>query len=358
MSAASVVEPVTTFRLPPEREAHEPPEARGLRRDGVRLLVARPDRVSHHRFRDLAEHLEPGDVLVVNTSATLPAALDAVRPVPAAAGSGGRPVVVHVGGELDDGRWVVEARRVDGTGPERDVVPGEVLRLADGMRLTIEDSYPSGGRAASRLWAATPAVPGERTAYLGRHGRPVSYGYLRDRQPLTEYGTLFSREPGSAEMPSAARPFTADVLVDVVARGVVVAPVVLHCGLSSPDAGEPPAPERFTVSAVTARLVSDAVAGGRRVVAVGTTAVRALESAAGPDGRVVPAAGWTDLVVDRTRPTHVVGGLVTGWHAPRASHLSLLEAVAGPDLVRTAYEAALAQGYLWHEFGDSCLFLP
>jgi S-adenosylmethionine:tRNA ribosyltransferase-isomerase len=354
VSTASVAEPATTFRLPPDREAHEPPEARGLRRDGVRLLVARAGRVAHHRFRDLAQHLEPGDVLVVNTSATLPAALDAVRPGPA----GERSVVVHVGGELDDGRWVVEARRVDGTGPERDVVPGEVLRLAGGMRLTVEDSYPGGGRPASRLWAARPAVRGERTAYLGRHGRPVSYGYLRDRQPLAEYGTLFSREPGSAEMPSAARPFTADVLVDVVARGVVVVPVVLHCGLSSPDAGEPPVPERFAVPPVTARLVSDAVAGGRRVVAVGTTAVRALESAAGPDGRVGPASGWTDLVVDRTRPARVVRGLVTGWHAPRASHLSLLEAVAGPDLVRDAYRAALAQGYLWHEFGDSCLFLP
>ncbi|MGF1664419.1 MAG: S-adenosylmethionine:tRNA ribosyltransferase-isomerase [Kineosporiaceae bacterium] len=358
MSATSAAEPLTTFRLPPGLEAREPPEARGLRRDGVRLLVARPGRVSHRRFRDLAEHLEPGDVLVVNTSATLPAAVDAVRSAPAGRGPAERPVVVHVGGELDDGRWVVEARRPDGTGPERDVVPGEVLRLAGGARLTVEDSYPHGGRPGSRLWAALPAVEVERAAYVGRHGRPVSYGYLGDRQPLTAYATLFSREPGSAEMPSAARPFTADVLVDVVARGVVVAPVVLHCGLSSPDAGEPPAPERLAVPAGTARLVNDAVAGGRRVVAVGTTAVRALESAAGPDGRVAPAAGWTDLVVDRTRPARVVSGLVTGWHAPRASHLSLLEAVAGPDLVRAAYEAALARGYLWHEFGDSCLFLP
>jgi S-adenosylmethionine:tRNA ribosyltransferase-isomerase len=137
-----------------------------------------------------------------------------------------------------------------------------------------------------------------------------------------------------------------------------VLPLVLHTGVSSPELHEPPAPERFAVPAATARIVTGTRAAGGRVVAVGTTVTRALESATGEDGVTRPAAGWTDLVLGQDRPARVVTGLVTGLHAPEASHLLLLEAVAGPELVGRAYEAAVADGdYLWHEFGDSTLFL-
>ena len=159
-------------------------------------------------------------------------------------------------------------------------------------------------------------------------------------------------------MPSAGRPFTAEIVTDLVTRGVGVAPVLLHTGVSSQEAGEAPLPERFAVPAATARLVNLTRASGGRVVAVGTTVTRALESAADPDGTVRARSGWTDLVLGPQRPARVVGGLVTGWHAPGASHLQLLQAVAGPGLVRRAYAAALRHRYLWHEFGDSCLLLP
>ena len=204
---------------------------------------------------------------------------------------------------------------------------------------------------------AGPPAPGGRPAwYLARHGRPIAYGHLAGRFPLSDHQNVYAEAPGSAEMASAGRPFTAPLLVRLMARGVTVAPVVLHAGVSSPEASEPPPPERFEVPADTARLVRGAAAAGRRVVAVGTTVTRALESAAGPDGTVRAAAGagptscWA-----RTGPARVVTGLITGLHEPEASHLLLLEAVAGPDLVRVAYEEAVAERYLWHEFGDSML---
>jgi S-adenosylmethionine:tRNA ribosyltransferase-isomerase len=176
--------------------------------------------------------------------------------------------------------------------------------------------------------------------------------------PLAEYQTVFARTPGSAEMPSAGRPFTRKLVTDLVTRGIGIAPIELHTGVSSQDPGEPPQPERFTVPATTARAVNTTRAWGSRVVAVGTTVTRALESAVDSVGVVRATRGWTDLVLGPQRPAQAVSGLVTGWHAPGASHLQLLEAVAGPQLVDRAYAEALRARYLWHEFGDSCLLLP
>jgi S-adenosylmethionine:tRNA ribosyltransferase-isomerase len=194
--------------------------------------------------------------------------------------------------------------------------------------------------------------------YLLRHGQPIRYGYLHGTFPLDDYQNVYATEPGSAEMPSAGRPFTADLVTRLAARGVPVVPIVLHTGVSSPESHEPPYPERFLVPEVTARLVTSTRAAGRRVVAVGTTVTRALETTADDVGAVRATEGWTDLVLGPERPARVVNGLVTGLHAPEASHLRLLEAVAGQELVRTAYRAALSEHYLWHEFGDSMLFLP
>jgi S-adenosylmethionine:tRNA ribosyltransferase-isomerase len=159
-------------------------------------------------------------------------------------------------------------------------------------------------------------------------------------------------------MSSAGRPFTTQVVTDLVTRGVAVAPIVLHTGVSSQEPGEPPQPERFRVPAATARLVNSTRQAGGRVIAVGTTVTRALESAADADGTVRERHGWTDLVLGPDRPARVVTGLVTGWHAPGASHLALLAAVAGGALVERAYAEAVRFCYQWHEFGDSCLLLP
>jgi S-adenosylmethionine:tRNA ribosyltransferase-isomerase len=348
--SALLPEPAVRFVLPRAAEATAPPEARGLPRDGVRLLVARPDGVTHRRFSDLPDLLSPGDLVVVNTSATVPAAVDGrLR---------GRTSPVHVSGVLDDGSWAVEVRLPDASGPDLDVTAGDRVLLPDGLVLRLAAPWPDASAARSRLWRGRPSRPVDPAAYLATHGRPVAYAYLAGRYPLRDYQTVFADEPGSAEMASAGRPFTAELVLRLAVRGVAVAPVVLHAGVSSPELHEPPLPERFRVPAGTAALVGATRAAGGRVVAVGTTVTRALESAADEGGTVRAADGWTDLVLGPHRPARVVTGLVTGLHAPEASHLLLLEAVAGARLVREAYDAALSGGYLWHEFGDASVFLP
>jgi S-adenosylmethionine:tRNA ribosyltransferase-isomerase len=334
------------FILPEGLEATEPPPAR----DGVRLLVATAAGLEHARFGQLGEFLAPGDLVVVNTSATLAAAADGDR--------AGTPVEVHFSAALDDGSWLVEVRPAGvSAGPVADLRPGEVITLdaGAGATLIVDRPQPAG---QARLWRARPRIDGGVCAFLARHGRPIRYAYVPRQWPLPEYQTVFAREPGSAEMPSAGRPFTAQVVTDLITRGVAVAPVVLHTGVSSQEPGEPPQPERFRVPEATARLVNSARQAGGRVIAVGTTVTRALESAADAGGAVRARQGWTDLVLGPARPARVVTGLVTGWHAPGASHLALLAAVAGPALVERAYAEAVRLEYRWHEFGDSCLLLP
>jgi S-adenosylmethionine:tRNA ribosyltransferase-isomerase len=336
----------------PVRSATEPPEARGLARDEVRLMVATPREVRHARFRDLPAELQPGDLVVVNTSATLAAAVDGRRRAGA--------VTVHFSTAVPDGTWAVElrpGRRADG--PVPDAAAGEVVDLPSG-RLHLVEPYPAVGLLAgrTRLWRARVVVTGSVPAYLAAHGRPIAYSYVPDDWPLDSYQTVFACDPGSAEMPSAGRPFSAELVTELVSSGVVVAPVTLHTGVSSLGKGEPPLPEPYDVPEATARLVNSTRGAGRRVVAVGTTVTRALESQATWDGTVRAGGGWTDLVLGPQRPARVVDGLVTGWHEPGASHLELLQAVAGAPLVASAYAAARAAGYLWHEFGDSALLLP
>jgi S-adenosylmethionine:tRNA ribosyltransferase-isomerase len=330
--------------------ASRPPEQRGLARDGVRLLVATPDGFRHARFADLTGFLSAGDLLVVNTSATVAAAVDGRR-------AGGRPVTVHASSPLPDGTWLIELRESPATtGRVTGALPGEEITLPAGGSLTLVRRYPE--PTSTRMWVAAPAPgPGFRS-YLDQHGRPIRYSYVPDAWPLAAYQTVFARSPGSAEMPSAGRPFTAGLVTRLVADGVVIAPITLHAGVASLETGEPPLPERFTVPAPTAELVNLTRSAGRRVIAVGTTVTRALESAADPGGTVRARRGWTDLVLGTDQPARVVNGLITGWHDPEASHLALLEAVAGPNLVRGAYLMAEQAGYLGHEFGDSCLLLP
>jgi S-adenosylmethionine:tRNA ribosyltransferase-isomerase len=336
---------VKTFELPRGLEAPGPPTVR----DAVRLLVASPGGIEHARFAQLGNFLSPGDLVVINTSGTLAAAVDGVR-------RDGRSTTVHFATALDDGGWVVEVRPGgDATGPVADACPGEEIELPDGVRLVLLAPYPPGQR---RLWEGRIGVEGGVPAYLARHGRPIRYSYVSAPVPLADYQTVFAREPGSAEMPSAGRPFTAELVTELVSRGIGISPITLHTGVSSQEAGEPPQPERFAVPETTARAVNMTRAWGGRVIAVGTTVTRALESAVDDAGVVRARSGWTGLVLGPQHPATVVGGLITGWHAPGASHLDLLEAVAGADLVDRGYTEALRARYLWHEFGDSCLLLP
>lgn len=345
--------PHTEVRRADHSDAAEPPEAHGLARDAVKLLVAQSSGVSHARFADLGQFLTAGDLLVVNNSLTLPAALDGVR--------AGRPIAVHFSTACSKSNWVVELRpATNATGHLSGVRPGERVDLPAGGALIIETSYPRPGVEGARLWIARVLVesPEGVASYLMRHGRPIRYSYVPRQWPLDFYQTVFARRPGSAEMPSAARPFSTQLTAALVADGVVIAPVTLHAGVSSAEPGEPPTAEPFDVPASTAALVNLTRASGGRVIAVGTTATRAIESAADAHGVVRPSGGWTDLVIGPERPVRAVDGLITGWHDAGASHLLLLEAVAGEDLVATAYREAAAHDYLWHEFGDSALFLP
>jgi S-adenosylmethionine:tRNA ribosyltransferase-isomerase len=350
MTATLTTRPPIVFDLPRELEAHEPPEARGLARDDVRLLVSRPDAEPEHaRFRDLPTILEPGDLLVINTSATLPASLDAVRP-------DGTVVELHLSTPLPAGLWVVELRQParPGTLPFPTDVTGETLSTPGGGRVELLARYPRSGR----LWVAVLHLPLPLEEYLAAHGRPIRYGHVDQDWPLTAYQTVYANEPGSAEMPSAGRAFTCDLVTALVARGVGVTPIVLHAGVGSLETGELPTPEPFRVPASTAERVNATRANGGRVIAVGTTVVRALETVGDAGGAAHPGEGWTEVIITAERGIRVVDGLLTGWHEPAASHLLMLEAVAGRQMLDDAYRAALAGGYLWHEFGDLHLLLP
>jgi S-adenosylmethionine:tRNA ribosyltransferase-isomerase len=350
MTATLTTRPPIVFDLPRDLEAHEPPEARGLARDDVRLLVSRPGaEPDHARFRDLPEILDAGDLLVINTSATLPASLDAVRP-------DGSVVELHLSTPLPAGLWVVELRQPaePGTLPFRTDVTGETLFVPGGGRVELLARYPRSGR----LWVSVLHLPSDLEEYLAAHGRPIRYGHVDHDWPLAAYQTVYANEPGSAEMPSAGRAFTTDLITALVARGIGVSPIVLHAGVGSLETGELPTPEPFRVPATTAARVNATRANGGRVIAVGTTVVRALETVADVGGVAHPGEGWTEVIITAERGVRVVDGLLTGWHEPAASHLLMLEAVAGRQMLDDAYQAALAGRYLWHEFGDLHLLLP
>jgi S-adenosylmethionine:tRNA ribosyltransferase-isomerase len=334
------------FTLPAELEAHDPPEARGMPRDAVRMLVSHraAGQVSHHSFGQLPDLLLPGDLLVVNNSATLPAQVRA-----------GGGLAVHFSGPAPDGAWLVELRQIRDkiSVPNGRGFPNQLICLPGGAELRLLE------RATARLWRARLSVA--VVPYLLRHGRPVRYSYVPHDWGLPAYQTVFARVPGSAEMPSASRPFTPEIVTELVSRGVLIAPLTLHCGVSSLEADEDPYPEPYDVPPATAALVNHVRAHGGRVIAAGTTVVRALETAAlaaRVPGTVAAAAGWTSHVVTPETGVSVVDGLLTGLHEPRSSHLRMLAAFADSGLLGRCYAEAIRAGYLWHEFGDVHLMLP
>jgi S-adenosylmethionine:tRNA ribosyltransferase-isomerase len=349
------------FSLPSDLEAGEPPEARGLARDQVRLLVSHylDNRLTHTQFRSLPAYLEPGDLLVINTSGTLNAALKATR-------ADGTPLELHLSTRLPADLWVVEMRQRDAqkTRPFFEAIAGETFTLPGGATATLLAPYLAHHREENdipvRLWIATFRLPYQLTlnAYLAKHGFPIRYSYVKEAWPLEYYQTVYTTEPGSAEMPSAGRAFTPELITQLVARGVRVAPLLLHTGVASLEEHEPPYEEYYRVPFETAQLVNATRAAGRRVIAVGTTAVRALETVTGANDVTHPGQGWTDVVITPQRGLRAVNAMLTGLHEPQATHLAMLEALAGAEHVQLAYAAALEQRYLWHEFGDLHLILP
>ena len=348
------------FSLPPELEASAPPEARGLRRDQVRLMVSSysTDQVTHTRFYNFHRFLNEGDVLVINTSRTRNSALLATR-------ADGTILELHLSIHLDDDLWTVEVRSMDEAGKTKhfeDVHPGELFSLPDTATAVLQEPYVSecndNTKQSQTLWLAKVKLPKDVDEYLSRYGFPIRYNYVKERWPLSFYQTVYGTETGSAEMPSAGRPFTTRILKRLEGKGIKIAPLMLHTGVSNLETHEPPYKEYYRVSLETAQIVNEARAAGKRIVAVGTTAIRALESVTNGDGKTHAGEGWTCLVVTPQRGLRAVNALLTGMHEPEASHLAMLEALAGVSHIQVAYAEALRKGYLWHEFGDLHLILP
>ena len=344
--------------LPADLAAREPVEAlHGASRSDVRLMVSDSDTApSHHRFSDLPGLLTNNDLLVVNTSAAIAAAIDGR--------DGGDSVRVHVSTALPADLWLIEVRTPTPNGssvPDPTDREGHQLTLRGGAIVHLLARFQS----SNRLWVATIDLTGSAhrsiIEHLNHFGVPIRYSYVEHDWPLDAYQTVFGRIPGSAEMPSASRPFTPEIVTDLVTRGVGLTPLVLHTGVSSLESHEEPYPERFTVPASTARRINDTRAAGGRVIAVGTTVVRALESAVDDQATVHPAEGWADVIV-RPGPRGgdgalSVDGLLTGWHEAEASHLLMLDAIAAPGALDAAYTEAVASRYRWHEFGDVHLIM-
>jgi S-adenosylmethionine:tRNA ribosyltransferase-isomerase len=336
------------FARPTELQASLPPEERGLQRDDVRLLVSTAAGHVHTHFYQLADFLQAGDLLVVNRSATLPASLPAHGEL--------GDFLLNLSTNYGDGLWLAEPRWSAGQPGPLPLEPSEQIVIA-GVPARLAAPYP----ALPRLWFVQ--AEGDLCQAMDRAGQPIRYGYVSDSYPLAAYQTLFAEIAGSAEMPSAGRPFTLRVLESLRRRGVKIAGLTLHTGVSSLEVAteqiedQPLYAEPFHVPVGTARAVNAARNAGQRVIAVGTTVVRALESAW--DGqKVCPARGFTRHYVHPGRGVHTVDGLITGFHDPLASHLAMLYAIAGADFIRASYAEAVKHGYLWHEFGDSHLILP
>jgi S-adenosylmethionine:tRNA ribosyltransferase-isomerase len=342
MSAVAVPAPSRSAR-----EADRSPESRGLARDEVRMLVSGPDGEEDRSFLDLAELLDPGDLLVVNESATLPASL------PASGAPG--PFLVNLSTEFGPGVWLAEPRWSPSRPGPLPLPDGAEVDVA-GLSATVLERYPTIPRLAFFRFG------GDIVAAAHRYGRPIRYGYLAEEYPLATYQTAFARVPGSAEMPSAGRPFSERALARLERKGIRLAPIVLHTAVSSLEDGDdvtgapPILPEPYDVPASTVEAIDATRRERRRVLAVGTTVVRALESAR--DGCALRASrGFSRRYLAPPTRASTVDGLLTGFHTARTTHLALLSAVAGVSVVERAYAHATAQGYLWHEFGDVHLLL-
>ncbi len=345
------------FHLPDELQCAKPTEIRGIARDKVRLMVSNKltDEIEHTLFRNIIHYLQEGDVLVVNTSGTLKAALEAYRP-------DGTLLRIHLSTKLSNKQWIVELREVIGKHTERfkGASNGEVLQLSNGGTIVLQKPYyPEKDlhQEHLQLWKAEVRVADTVESYLDRHGMPIRYNYVESQYPQSYYQTIFAKEMGSAEMPSAGRAFTPQLITELVTKGIQILPIVLHTGVASLEIDERPYQEYYRVSTHTASALNLARQQNKRIIAVGTTVVRALETVTNKNGLTLSGSGWTDEFITPERGIFAVNGLLTGFHEPKASHLLMLETLTGRPHIEVTYQAAIEETYQWHEFGDLHLIL-
>ncbi len=341
------------FELPEHLACPKPTEERNLKRDEVRLLVTTgAGQIEHTTFTQLGAYLRAGDVLVVNTSATIASALPVLLPH----GGQGR---LHLSNKMNGQEWLIEIREVVGNKTVRwkNGEAGMVFQLPSAGNITLKQKFYRNQQWLD-LWIADFQVEQPVNTYLAAHALPIQYEKLNNPYPLTYYQTWFSFHPGSAEMPSASRGFTTDLVNKLMNKGVILAPFLLHTGVSSLEDNETPYPEYMEINPISANLINVAKSQNRRIIAVGTTSIRAIETAANHTGKVIPYRGNTNLCIDESYTMKVADGLLTGFHEPRASHLNMLQSVGGFEHIEQAYQAAIRAGYYWHQFGDLHLILP
>lgn len=349
----TITHPTIQFDLPKHLACPQPTEERNMRRDEVRLLVTNGrGQAEHSHFYDLGSYLQAGDVLVVNTSAVRSSALPVFLP-------GGREGRIHFSSRLNEEEWLIEIRKIKGQKTIRwkGGSEGMVFPLPAAAQIKLKERYYNDHRLLD-LWVAEFSTHLRPEAYLAVHAQPIQYEKLNEAYPLTYYQTFFNFHPGSAEMPSASRGFTTALVENLLRKGVVFAPVLLHTGISSLEEDETPYPEYMEINPVSAAIVNTAKSQKKRIIPVGTTAVRAIESAADEDGRLMPYKGYTELFIDGGYRVKVADGLLTGFHEPRASHLHMLQSIAGHKHIEEAYRTAISHAYYWHQFGDMHLILP
>jgi S-adenosylmethionine:tRNA ribosyltransferase-isomerase len=328
------------FELPPELIAQHPADPR----DAARLLhIGR--RLEDRTILDLPDLLRPGDLLVVNDTRVLPTRLHGRR--------GEAGVEVTLVEELDPATWRAFAR------PARKCRPGDGLRFADGFEATVADR--TGGEVTLRFAAEGP----ELRLLIERHGTMPLPPYIR-RPPgpadRIRYQTRFAARDGAVAAPTAGLHFTDRLLAALQDRGIGIATLTLHVGAGTflPVKVDDTDRHRlhgemFDLPADSAERVNAARAAGARVVAVGTTVLRTLESVAGEDGRVAAASGTTDLFIIPGYRFRVVDLLLTNFHLPRSTLFMLVCAFAGLERMRAAYAHAVATRYRFYSYGDACL---
>lgn len=361
--------PPFSFKLPPELAAKEPPERRSIARDEVRLMVVNRKNyeIEHSHFYSIGKFLRVGDLLVFNSSRTIPASL---------IGYGvllGRIFVIEarLAEHLSDDTWLAlllcHSAAVGSNGSDKcdddlllaGLQNGMEIQFGHGLIATIYDHDNN----IHKLWRIRFSKSGtELIELLYRLGQPIRYEYVSRPWDLDYYQTIYAREPGSAEMPSAGRAFTWKLLLGLKRHGVKMGYISLHTGLSSymddaVDLQHPASEEEYSVNHATAELINKTHSQGGRVIAVGTTVVRTLESVSNNNGNVNAGHGYTRLHITANHKLKTVDSLLTGFHEPEASHLDLLTAFLTAGRIHKAYDEAIRKGYLWHEFGDVNLIL-